>query len=152
MLRTMRLLLPLLLVLSLAAPTLGAQDLSQNHAKTVRDFVAASNRHDVDAMLAATEEEFRWIQIVGDRSTVEVAGHADLKSWLESYFAGTLDAHSELQAVQVHGAFASTVETTAWTNDAGARETQSATSVYQFGPDGRIRFVWYFSAQPVPVP
>lgn len=147
----MRLLLPLLfLSLWMSAP--GAQDLAQNHAKTVRDFVAASNRHDVAAMLAATEEEFRWIQVVGDHSTVEVAGHADLKSWLESYFVGTPDARSELQAVQVHGAFASTVETTTWTNEAGRREAQSSTSVYQFGPDGRIRFVWYFSAQPAAAP
>lgn len=141
----------ILLCLALALP-LGAQDLKQNHAKTVRDFVAASNRQDVAAMLAATEEEFRWIQVVGDRTTVEVAGHADLKSWLESYFAGTPDAHSQLQAVQVHGDFASTVETTTWTNAAGARESQSATSVYQFGPDGRVRFVWYFSAQPAATP
>jgi hypothetical protein len=141
----------ILFCLALALP-LGAQDLRQNHAKTVRDFVAASNRHDVDAMLAATEEEFRWIQVVGDRTTVEVAGHADLRSWLESYFVGTPDARSELQAVQVHGAFASTVETTSWTSESGARETHSATSVYQFGPDGRIRFVWYFSAQPVAAP
>lgn len=148
----MRLLLSLLLLLSLPVAPLAAQDLKQNHAKTVRDFVAASNRHDVAAMLAATEEEFRWIQVVGDRTTVEVAGHADLKSWLESYFVGTPDAHSELQAVQVHGTFASTVETTVWTNESGQRETQSATSVYEFGPDGRIRFVWYFSAQPAAAP
>lgn len=142
----------LLFALTLPLSTLSAQDLQQNHAKTVRDFVAASNRHDVAAMIAATEAEFRWMQVVGDRTTVEVAGHDDLKSWLESYFVGTPDARSELQAVQVHGAFASTVETTSWTNEAGQRETQSATSVYEFGPDGRIRFVWYFSAQPVPTP
>jgi ketosteroid isomerase-like protein len=144
-----RLLSPLLLLLLACAPA-AAQDLAPDHARTVRDFVAASNRHDVAAMLAATDPEFRWVQVVGDRATVEVAGHSDLKNWLESYFGGTPDAHSELQAVQVHGAFASTVETTRWTNEKGGLERQSATSVYEFGRDGRIRFVWYFSAQPAP--
>jgi ketosteroid isomerase-like protein len=147
----MRLLLLLLLALGGFAP-LSAQDLAPDHARAVREFVAASNRQDVSAMLAATDPEFRWIQVVGDRSTVEVAGHSDLKSWLESYFSGTPDAHSELQAVQVHGAFASTVETTSWTGQDGTRERQSSTSVYEFGRDGRIRFVWYFSAQPAPAP
>lgn len=142
---------PLLLIaLLLAAAPLAAQDLSRNHAHAVREFVAASNRQDVAAMLAATDPEFRWIQIVGDRATVEVAGHSDLRAWLESYFGATPDARSELQAVQVHGDFASTVETTRWTNEAGEVERQSATSVYEFAPDGRIRFVWYFSAQPAP--
>jgi ketosteroid isomerase-like protein len=144
----MRVLTAACLALFLSSPA-AAQDLAPDHARAVREFVAASNRHDVAAMLAATDPEFRWVQVVGDRASVEVAGHADLKSWLESYFGSTPDARSELQAVQVHGAFASTVETTTFTNDEGRRETQSSTSVYEFGRDGRIRFVWYFSAQPV---
>lgn len=134
----------------LACAPLAARELAPDHARAVREFVAASNRHDVAAMLAATDPEFRWVQVVGDRATVEVAGHADLKHWLESYFGGTPDARSELQAVQVHGAFASTVETTRFTSEQGEVERQSATSVYEFGRDGRIRFVWYFSAQPAP--
>jgi ketosteroid isomerase-like protein len=122
-----------------------AQDLG--HARTVREFVAASNRHDVDAMVAATVEDFRWVQVVGDRATTEVTGHVDLRSWLDAYFASTPSARSEIGAVAVHGNFASTIETSTWTRKDGTRATQSATSVYEFAPDGRIRFVWYFSAQ-----
>jgi ketosteroid isomerase-like protein len=138
----MRLLICLLMFIALP---LAAQDLG--HAKTVRDFVASSNRHDVDAMIAATVEDFRWVQVVGDRASTEVTGHVDLRSWLEGYFASTPSARSEVGEIAVHGNFASTIETSSWTRKDGTRASQSATSVYEFAPDGRIRFVWYFSAQ-----
>ena len=140
---------PLLLLLFLVASLAGAQEAGQGHAKTVRDFIAASNRQDVDAMLAATVDDFRWIQVVGDRATTEVTGHVDLRSWLEGYFASTPGAHAEIGPVAVHGNFASTIETASWMRKDGTRASQSATSVYEFAPDGRIRFVWYFSAQGV---
>jgi hypothetical protein len=78
---------------------------------------------------------------------VEVAGHSDLKHWLESYFASTPDARSEIGPVAVHGLFASTVETSRWKRSDGKQALQSSTSVYEFAPDGRIRHVWYFNAQ-----
>ena len=139
----------LLSVLLVAAP-LSAQEAAPDYAKRVRDFVAASNRHDVDAMIAATEPEFRWIQVVGERATVEVAGHSDLRAWLESYFASTPDAHSEVGPVAVHGLFASTVEIASWKRADGKKAVQSSTSVYEFAPGGRIRHVWYFNAQSPP--
>lgn len=135
----------LLLSLLLCAFPLAAQDLG--HARTVRDFVASSNRHDVDAMIAATVEDFRWVQVTGDRASTEVAGHVDLRSWLEGYFASTPDARSHVGEIAVHGNFASTIETSTWTRRDGTRVSQTATSVYEFAPDGRIRFVWYFGAQ-----
>lgn len=137
----------LLLCVFLFTGSTFAQEVAPDLAKRVRDFVAASNRHDVAAMVAATEPEFRWIQVVGDRATVEVAGHSDLKHWLESYFAGTPDAHAEVGPVAVHGLFASAVETSTWKRNDGKQALQSATSVYEFAPDGRIRHVWYFNAQ-----
>lgn len=141
----MRVCLSLLLCVftSLAA----AQEVGPDRARVVREFVAASNRQDVDAMIAATSDDFRWIQIVGDQASSEVIGHHDLRSWLQAYFASTPGAHAEIGPVAVHGNFASTIETSSWTRKDGTRVSQSATSVYEFAPDGRIRFVWYFSAQ-----
>ena len=143
----MRPFLGLLLAL-LLSPAL-AQESGNDLARRVRDFVAASNRHDVDAMLKATEEDFRWIQVVGDIASTEVVGHVDLRSWLESYFSATPTARSEIGPVAVNGRFASTVETARWTGKDGAPRAQSSTSVYEFAPDGRIRHVWYFNAQPL---
>lgn len=136
-------------IMALAALTAWAQEAGNDHARSVREFVAASNRHDVDFMVKATVEDFRWIQVVGDRATTEVVGHTDLRSWLESYFAGTPSARSEVGPVAVNGRFASTVEVSRWTGADGTPRAQSATSVYEFAPDGRIRHVWYFNAQPV---
>ena len=132
----------------LSVPAL-AQEAGNDLARTVREFVAASNRHDVDSMVKATEEDFRWIQVVGDRATTEVVGHTDLRSWLESYFASTPTARSEIGPVAVNGLFASTVEISRWTGSDDMPRAQSSTSVYEFAPDGRIRHVWYFNAQPV---
>jgi hypothetical protein len=140
----------LLLSLLLVALPLSAQEIAPDYAKRVRDFVAASNQQNVDAMISATEPEFRWIQVVGDRATVEVAGHSDLRAWLESYFASTPEAHAEVGPVAVHGLFASTVETASWKRADGKKAVQTATSVYEFAPDGRIRHVWYFNAQSAP--
>lgn len=132
-----------LLVLASFADAAPPADLEQR----VRAFVAASNRHDVDAMLAATEPSFRWMQVAGDRITTEVVGHADLRSWLDGYFRHTPDATSSLAQVMVDGAFASTIETVRFNDDNGQAQLQSATSVYEFSPSGLIRNVWYFPAQ-----
>lgn len=140
-----RTLFPALLgLLTLAGPAAAAEA----SADKVRAFVEAANRHDVEAMLAATTPDMRWMHVVGDRLQVEVAGHADLCSWLEGYFRTTPDARSTLGEVLVDGAFATTVETTTWRGGDGKPYTQSATSVYEFSADGLIRNVWYFAAQP----
>jgi hypothetical protein len=114
----------------------------------VRGFVEASNRHDVAAMLAATEPGFRWMQITGERLEVEVVGHEQLKSWLDGYFLSTPDARSKVSTVMLDGAFASAIESVAFRDAEGREQTQSATSVYEFSPAGLIRNVWYFPAQP----
>jgi ketosteroid isomerase-like protein len=143
----MRILLGVLLAV-LVLPV-AAQERGNDFARSVREFVAASNRHDVDAMVAATAEDFRWIQVVGDRAAVEVVGHGDLRSWLDAYFASTPTARSEVGPVQVNGLFASAVEIARWNGNDGTPRAQASTSVYEFAPDGRIRHVWYFNAQPV---
>lgn len=132
-----------LLVLASSAIARPPADLDQR----VRDFVAASNRQDIDAMLAATEPKFRWMGVQGDRVEVEVVGHDQLKSWLQGYFESTPDAHSELDEVAVDGAYVSAVERTRWRDSEGKLRQQSALSVYQFNDEGRIRDVWYFPAQ-----
>lgn len=118
----------------------------------VRGFVEASNRHDVDAMLAATDPAFRWMQVSGERVEVEVVGHEQLRSWLDGYFRSTPDARSTLASVAVDGAYASAVERVEYRDGNGAWQRQSATSVYQLAPSGLIRNVWYFPAQPAPAP
>jgi hypothetical protein len=125
---------------SLAAPP---PDLDQR----VKRFVEASNRQDVAAMVGAVEPGFRWMQVEGERLTVEVVGPDQLRSWLEGYFSSTPSARATLGPVQVDGAFASTVEVSEYRDGNDALQRQSATCVYEFSEAGLIRNVWYFAAQ-----
>ncbi|MCK7595086.1 nuclear transport factor 2 family protein [Pseudomarimonas salicorniae] len=125
---------------SMAAPP---ADLDQR----VKRFVQAANQHDVEAMVGAVEPGFRWMHVEGERISVEVVGPDQLRSWLEGYFRTTPSARSTLGAVQVDGAYASTVEFTEYLGEGDVMQRQSATCVYQFSEAGLIRNVWYFPAQ-----
>lgn len=113
----------------------------------VRAFVEASNRHDVEHMVAAVDADFRWMQVEGDRVVTEVVGAEQLRSWLSGYFQSTPDARSSIGATLWDGRFVSAVETVGFRDDEGVARSQAATSIYEFGDDGRIRAVWYFPAQ-----
>jgi hypothetical protein len=113
----------------------------------VKRFVEAANRHDVEAMLGAVTPGFRWMQIEGERLSVEVVGPAQLRSWLEGYFRSTPSARATLGPVQVDGAYASSVEFTEYRDAGDVLRRQSATCVYQFNEDGLIQNVWYFPVQ-----
>ncbi len=132
-------------LLVLAGSALGAppDDLGER----VRQFVDASNRQDVEAMVAAVEPGFRWMQIEGERITVEVVGPEQLRSWLEGYFRSTPSARASLGPVQVDGLYASTVEASEYRDSADQLKRMTSTSVYQFSESGLIRNVWYFPAQ-----
>lgn len=113
----------------------------------VRAFFAATERQDVEQMVDAVSEDFRWIQIDDQRLSVEVVGREQLRSWLQGYFSSTPGLHTELVDLQIDGNYVSLIERVAWTDDDGETERQTATSVYQLGADGKIRRAWYFPAQ-----
>jgi hypothetical protein len=120
--------------------------------RRVQQFVEASNRQDVEAMIAAVDPQFRWMSVDGAKLDVEVVGAEQLRSWLEGYFRSTPEARSKLGRVEVDGHYASTVETTEFRDSKGALRRQSATSVYEFTEGGLIRAVWYFPAQEAAAP
>lgn len=145
----MRALCALVLAVLLAAcgqapPTASAQESAR--VQKLRAFIEANNRHDTDAMLAATIEDFRWLQVQGDQTVIEVAGHEPLRSWLEGYFQSTPDARTTLGAVISDGDYVSAVETVRWRDANGAMQEQSAMSVYEFAEDDRLSRAWYFPA------
>lgn len=119
-------------------------------AERVRGLIEASNAQDVDKVLAATSDDFRWMMVTGDRVEVEVDGRTDLESWLHAYYRSTPGARSEIGEVLVDGSYATTVETMHWQSAEGEARSQSATSVYHLADDGLIRAVWYFPAQRAP--
>jgi len=141
-----RVLFPALLgLLVLATPARAAEPATDLGAR-VSAFVAAANAQDVDTLIAAAAPGIRWMNIEHDKLEVEVAGHEDLRSWLQGYFKSTPDAHSALGPITVDGHFASAVETVRYTDEHGQHASQSSLSVYEFTADGLIRNVWYFPA------
>lgn len=119
-------------------------------AERVRGLIQATNAQDVDSVLAATTEDFRWMMVNGDRVEVEVDGRTDLESWLHAYYGSTAGARSEIGEILVDGSYATTVETMHWETEQGDARKQSATSVYHVDDEGLIRAVWYFPAQQTP--
>lgn len=137
-----------LLVLLVACGQAPQSSRAQESARVqkVRAFVEASNRHDTNAMIAATGEDFRWLQIQGDQTVIEVAGHEPLRSWLDGYFQSTPDARTSLGPVISDGDYVSAVETVRWKDGQGVVQQQSALSVYEFAEDERLSRVWYYPA------
>lgn len=141
-----RIVFPALLGLLVLATASRAETPVSDIPQRVQAFIAASNAHDVEAMVQATAPGLRWISVAQDKLTVEVSGHDDLRSWLHGYFNTTPDARSSVGPITLDGHFASVVETASYTDGDGQPAQQSSLSVYEFGADGLIRNVWYFPA------
>lgn len=141
-----QILFPALLGLLVLATPARAETPVSDISQRVQAFIAASNAHDVEAMVQATAPGVRWMSVAHDKLNVEVSGHEDLRSWLHGYFNATPDARSGIGPITVDGHFASVVETASYTGDDGKPAQQSSLSVYEFGSDGLIRNVWYFPA------
>ena len=130
-------------LLVMAGSATAAPDAEQR----IRAFFAATERQDVEQMVEAVSEDFRWMQIDDQQLSVEVVGREQLRSWLQGYFSSTPGLHTELLDLQIDGNYVSLIERVAWADDNGQTERQTATSVYQLDADGKIRRAWYFPAQ-----
>ena len=124
----------------------------QDAEQRMRAFFAATERQDVEQMVAAVSDDFRWISIEDERMNVEVVGREQLRSWLDGYFRRTPGLHTKLLELQVDGNYVSLIEQVAWTGDDGEQQKQTATSVYLLDAAGLIRRAWYFPAQETAAP
>lgn len=118
----------------------------------MRAFFAATERQDVEQMVAAVSDDFRWISIEDERANVEVVGRDQLRSWLDGYFRSTPGLHTKLLDMQVDGNYVSLIERVEWTGESGRSEAQTSTSVYQLDEAGQIRRAWYFPSQDIAAP
>lgn len=116
-----------------------------DHAATVRNFVAAFNARDIDAMLALATDDVEWASVDGAKVGIETAGKDALRASMTSYFKSCSTCRStvDIKAVTVNRVVA--IETASWTAASGPR-SQHGLSVYEF-TDGRIRRVYYFPVE-----
>jgi ketosteroid isomerase-like protein len=126
------------------APPRAAAD-SAVAERTVRAFVEAYNRHDVDALLALADSEVVWLTVSGDTVGIEARGRAALGESLRGYFRSLPSARSTAEALTVLGPWVTVRERAHWLGRDGVSRSQAAISVYEVRA-GRVRRVWYYPA------
>lgn len=122
-----------------------SQHAESAHEQTVRDFMAAFNRQDSDAMSRLVTDDVQWLSIDGDAISVETDGRTALLSAMNSYFESCPTCRSRLAALIASRDRVSAIETASWQGKNGP-QTQSGASVYEFS-EGLIKRVYYFPAE-----
>lgn len=112
---------------------------------TVKAFVAAFNHRDVQAMLALTTDDIRWMFVADAELTVQTQGKAALRDAMTQYFQGQTDTQSTIMQLSADGPFVYAVEQARWTGADGESQTQCSNAVYEF-EEKAIKNVWYFAS------
>lgn len=132
-------------VVALLAFVLASSACAQSPDEVVERYMAAYNDHDVDAMLELVDPDIQWLNIDGDRISVETEGAEALAEAMRGYFEAVPSTRSSIESMMVSGNRVSVRERAHWTSS-GQSRSRAALSVYEIA-DGRIARVWYFSAE-----
>ncbi len=136
----------LLTVLHLAATAASfAAEAPEPIEQRVRDYVSAFNKQDIDTMLSMVSDDIQWLNVAGDKITVETQGKAKLRESLAAYFEATPGVKSELEWVRVTTSRVAALERAAWPAKSGPK-SQASLSVYEFR-GGLISKVYYYPAE-----
>ncbi len=133
-----------LLLWMLPATASAASD-ERAQTATVRQFVAAFNAKDIEAMLALSHADIEWLSISGSAISTETQGREALRASMQSYFKSCPSCRSQLKQLRSTSARVSALEIASWDGKDG-RRSQSSLSVYEF-EQGLIRRVYYFPAE-----
>lgn len=133
------------LFFQVAAGVASAADAPKSKEQSVRDYVAAFNRQDIDTMLSMVTDEVVWLMVDADKVAVETEGKAKLRASLEGYFKSTPGVRSELEWVQATASRVAALERVKWEAASGPK-SQASLSVYEFSGE-RISRVYYFPVE-----
>lgn len=111
----------------------------------VRDYVSAFNKRDIDGMLGMVSDDIQWLNVAGDKITVETEGKPKLRESMAAYFKSTPTAQSELGWVQATASRVAALERASWQGKSGPK-SQAGLSVYEFR-DGLISRVYYYPVE-----
>jgi hypothetical protein len=121
-----------------------AETLKPNEQR-VRDYVSAFNKREIDTMLNMVTDDIQWLNVAGDKITVETQGKTKLRESLAAYFKSTPSAKSELEWVQVTASRVAALERAAWQSKSGPK-SQASLCIYEFR-DGLISRVYYYPVE-----
>jgi hypothetical protein len=139
------LLIPLVLLHLVATLNSIAAEGRKSNEQRVRDYVAAYNQQNLDAMMSMVTDDVQWLSVAGDKVAVEAQGKGKLRESMGAYFKSTPSARSELEWVQVTASRVAALERASWEARSG-KKSQASLSVYEFR-GGLISRVYYYPAE-----
>ena len=112
----------------------------------VREYVAAFNAKDLDAMMRVVASEFVWMSVSGDSLTDVGRGVDAFRRMIAGYFRAVPSARSELRTIDATGPWVTTHERTRWDASPSGVGGQTSLVVYEVR-DGRIRHAWFYPSR-----
>lgn len=139
-----------ILAVSLGAVVIVSLESGKGNAQTehegrVRDFVAAFNTRNTEAMLGAVDEKVQWLSVNEAKITIETEGKDALRESMERYFRSCPSCKSSLEWVQKSGSRVTAIERATWSGKSGLK-SQTSLSIYEFR-NGKVLRVYYFPAE-----
>lgn len=137
-------------------PAAGAQRAALSPRDTtpvsvVREYVAAFNARDLDAMMGKVASDLVWMSVSDDSLTDVGRGVDAFRRLIAGYFRAVPSARSELITIDATGPWVTTHERTRWEASPGGVGGQTSLVVYEVR-DGRIRRAWFYPSLPLPGP
>lgn len=123
----------------------GEANSQAEHDTRVREFVSAFNTRNIEAMLAAVDENVQWLSVNEAKVTIETEGKKALRESMERYFRSCPSCKSSLEQVHESGSRVTAMERARWSGKNGLK-SQTSLSVYEFR-NGKILRVYYFPAE-----
>lgn len=136
----------MVLVLSTLAGQAKAAD-TVDKAELIRQFQAAFNAHNPEAMAALVAEDIQSFSVAGGSMTKELEGKAALVSAMTDYFGSCTSCQSELKNMMFSAERAVVLEVASW-DQADGRKSQQSLAVYEFN-GALIQRVYYYPAEPL---
>ena len=127
--RTCLILLALLSLL--VSPKSFAAETPKTNEQRVRDYVSAFNKREIDTMLSMVSDDIQWLNVAGDKITVETQGKDKLRESLAAYFKSNPSTKSELEWVRATASRVAALEKAAWQSKSGPK-SQASLSIYEF--------------------
>ena len=115
----------------------------------VREYVAAFNAKDLDAMMSVVASELVWMSVSGDSLTDVGRGVDAFRRLIAGYFRAVPSARSELIKIDATGPWVTTHERTRWEASPSGVGGQTSLVVYEVR-DGRIRHAWFYPSLEFP--
>lgn len=115
----------------------------------VREYVAAFNAKDLDAMMRVVASEVVWMSVSGDSLTDVGRGIDSFRRMISGYFRAVPSARSELRTIDATGPWVTTHERTRWEASSSGVGGQTSLVVYEVR-DRLIRHAWFYPSLPIP--